>query len=74
MAIGENQFSLTKVEADQEFQLKCARILLLEDAGEEVIVSYYMRAIPVVMIAGKVGTGKAAVQNILQPLLQGIIH
>lgn len=74
VAIGGNQFSLTEIEADQEFQLKCAKILLVEDAGEVVIVSYYMRVIPVMMIAGKVDTGKAVLQNILHPLLLGIIH
>lgn len=74
VAIGENQFSLIEIEADREFQLKCAKILLVEDAGEEVIVSYYMRVIQVMMIAGKVGTGMAAPQNILHPLFQGTIH
>lgn len=72
VAIGGNQFSLIEIEAGQEFQLNCAKILRLGDAGELVIVNFFMRVVPIMMIAGIVDTGKVVLQN--TPLIPGTTH
>lgn len=49
---------MIETETDPVFQLNCAEILLLEDAGEVMVVNFFTRTIRIWMIAGKIGTGR----------------
>lgn len=47
-------------ETEPVFQLNCAEILLLADAGEVVVVHFFMQKIKIWMTAGIVGTRRGA--------------
>ena len=68
MALGENQERMTEVEAYQVYQLNYVRILLLGDAGEAIIASFFTKILRLVRMTGK-DPGKLQLQNIPSPMI-----
>lgn len=60
IVLSGTQDFMIETETDHVFQLNCAEILLLADAGEVMVVNFFTKTIKIWMIAGKVGTGRGA--------------
>lgn len=56
---GTRDFTI-ETEIEHVFLLNCAEILLLEDAGEVMVVNFFTRTIKIWTIAWKIGTGRGA--------------
>jgi hypothetical protein len=68
MASGENQEHMTELEVELVYQLNYVRILLLGDAGEAVIASFFTKILRLMRMIGK-DPGKLQLLNILSLMI-----
>jgi hypothetical protein len=68
MASSENQEHMTELEVDLVYQLNYVRILLLGDAGEAVIASFFTKILRLMRMIGK-DPGKLQLLNILSLMI-----
>ena len=74
VALDENLGFWIEVEADQEYLVNCVKILSLGDAGEVVIVSFFISVMKIMRIIGIIDKGKVEAQDTQLLVMPENIH